>query len=402
MNRRVGTAIAALVLVAGLPACRRGGTKPSAAGPEANVLKASTMTPTMPGKRLVYPWSVVAGGVDSPLAMQEAMEKDPVVETHYAGLQPGNFQPQRLSGKKQGYVSYRIRDKIYWTRRMVTLAAGENVLTDGKTLVRGRCGNLYSETPRLPLAPVELEPTEAVMDQPVRAVQLMTVPDIPVEKPVETEKFENPKQLASNANSLLPPPQAEDSLPPSWVTGGIPGPGGGVMGIGGFGGGGSTPNAAPTTPENPTPVAPDVPLTPVTPETAPPLVYVALTVPPSLTYFPPVVITTPLGPEYPVYVPPLYPPVPSPQPPSTWNPPTTNPPTTNPPTTNPPENPPPPVIPPPTNPPVNPPPSDPPIFPPGEPPAEPPPDVSVPEPGAWVLAILGIAAIAFGSIRRKT
>ncbi len=429
MTGRNWTATAVWVLVAALTGCQQ--NRPVTAGVE----DAETVTVAeteLPSNQMVYPWSVVPGGVDSPKAMGEAMAADPVVGAHYAGLQPGSFHPERLAEKKQGYVSYRIKDKIYWTRRMVTLAAGEQVLTDGNTLVRGRCGNLFSETPRGPVAPVEVEPAEKAMEEPVRAAQLVASPEMRAEAPVATEKFENPKGFDESASngSVLPTPTTEDALPPVWVAGGgIAGPGGGVMGVGGFGGGGGSPSVPGTTaPENAgagAPVVPEIPM--VTQSTAvtipPPLVLMALTHPPS----------TPVVLEYPVFTPPdlPYPPVSSPQPPQIWIPPTGAPPITHPPASEnppggtpppsgqppsgqppsgpppsgPPPSGPPPSGPPPSGPPPSgPPPSGPPPSgpPPFDPPTSPPPDVAVPEPGAWVLAVLGIGAIAVGSMRRKS
>lgn len=409
------------VLVAALMGCQQ--NRPVTAGVEdAETVTVAEMTlpgNPLPSNQMVYPWSVVAGGLDSSKAMGAAMEVDPVVGAHYAGLQPGSFHPERLTEKKQGYVSYRIKDKIYWTLRMVTLAAGEQVLTDGSTLVRGRCGNLFSETPREPVAPVEVEPAEKAMEEPVRAAQLVASPEMRAEAPVATEKFENPKGFAESITngSVLPTPTNDDALPPVWVAGGgIAGPGAGVMGVGGFGGGGGGGSAGipgTTAPENTgvgAPVLPEIPM--VTQSTAvtipPPLVLVALTHPPS----------TPVMLEYPVFTPPdlPYPPVASPQPPQIWIPPTGTPPILHPPVsenppggtpppsgqppTGPPPSGPPPSAPPPSGPPPSgPPPSGPPPF---EPPTVPPPDVSVPESGAWVLAVLGIGAIAVGSMRRKS
>lgn len=333
MTGRQWTAIAAWLLITALTGCQQRGAVTAVGEGSA---PATVSEAALTDNQMVYPWSVVAGGVDSSKAMGKAMAADPVVGAHYAGLQPDSFHPERLTEKKQGYVSYRIRDKIYWTRRMVTLAAGEQVLTDGKTLVRGRCGNLFSETPREPVAPLAEEPPEKKMDEPVRAAQLMPTPEMRAEAPVAIEKFENPKGFDRGANdgSVLPAPQPEEALPPVWMAGvGIGSPGGGVMGVGGMGGGGvgggggSAGLPEVTVPGNPTGGAtvPGLPL--MTPSAAittpPPLVLVALTHPPS----PPVVL------EYPVFTPPElpYPPVLSPQPPQILVPPVVVPPSTRPP-----------------------------------------------------------------------
>lgn len=386
--------MAVWALAGALTSCQQ--NRPVAVGAE-DAEPVTVSETKLPDNRMVYPWSVVPGGVDSPQAMGQAIQADPVVAAHYAGLRPEAFRAEQFTEKKEGYVSYRIRDKIYWTRRMVTLAAGERVLTDGTTLVRGRCGNLYSPVPREPMAAVEEEPSEKAMEEPVRAAQLTASPEMQAEKPVEIEKFENPKSLAESFTNGggLPVPQAEDALPPVWVAGGgMGGPGGGVMGVGGAGGvGGGSPGLPGTSaPEN-TPAGVTAPILPLVTqatsvEIPPPLVLMALTHPPS----------TPLIVEYPVFPPPELPNPPPSRPAPSEPPPVGTPPESQPPSGPPPSAPPASVPPPLGPPPSGPPPSGPPPF---EPPTTPPPDNSVPEPGAWVLAVLGIGAIAVGSLRRK-
>lgn len=150
--------------------------RPASAGTRASV---SNTSPGHLSGNKIYPWSVVSGGLDSPVVMKAAMTDDPVVREHYAGLDPSQFRAERLAAPRRGYVSYRIRDKVYWTRKPATLAAGELVLTDGQSMLRGRCGNQVSSIPREPVAPPSLEPPETALDTPVDIAQLAFAPSFP-------------------------------------------------------------------------------------------------------------------------------------------------------------------------------------------------------------------------------
>ena len=67
----------------------------------------------------------------------------------------------RASANAAGPCRMRRR-RVYWTKRTVTIQAGEQVVTDGKTLVRGRCGNNISVAPLLPT--LDNEPKPDVFD----------------------------------------------------------------------------------------------------------------------------------------------------------------------------------------------------------------------------------------------
>ena len=337
----------------------------------------------------------------SRLAMREAMRDDPVVEAHYAGLKPAGFRAEALPANRKGYVSYRIRDKIYWTRRMVTLQAGETVFTDGETMVRGRCGNLISAWPRQPVAPAEAEPAEIAMDQPVREAHLMLSPALPGEPAVATEVFHNPKQIGTSENmtNVLPAPDPQEMMPPVWTAGGGSRAIGGIVGVssaGGGTGGAPTSNPAPsvaTTPEFPAALTVFVSVSthPALIEVAPPLVIVALLLPPDQP------IVTPSGYVWEHALVPSPPPwLPRRDPPRVFYPPGGHPPRE---ITPPPSGPPPANTPPPFGlPPHGLPPLDPPTLP---PPGSPPPDTPVPEPSAWIMLALGLTGIAVGLFRRK-
>ena len=116
-------------------------------------------------ERPVYPYSVIPGGVTSRKELQAALLRDPIVAKHYSDFQTKSARIIRLTRTRHVYVSYRLADRIYWTRKKVTVHAGETLLTDGKHLARARCGNRVSETPVVPTSPSE--PREEVLNRPV-------------------------------------------------------------------------------------------------------------------------------------------------------------------------------------------------------------------------------------------
>ena len=65
------------------------------------------------------------------------------------------------------YVSYRIGDRVFWTRKPVRIPAGETLLTDGETEIRARCGNAVSDLAREPVS--DVEPMAAELDEPISA-----------------------------------------------------------------------------------------------------------------------------------------------------------------------------------------------------------------------------------------
>ena len=122
--------------------------------------------------RPVYPYSVIPGGVVNAKELNAAMRQDPVIASHYADLRMRSTHPVQLTAARKVYVSYRLGNRIYWTRKKVTLHAGETLLTDGVHLARVRCGNRISEVPAGPVSPSE--PPVEVFDKPI-------VPNLPVQ-----------------------------------------------------------------------------------------------------------------------------------------------------------------------------------------------------------------------------
>jgi len=131
--------------------------------------------------RPVYPYSIVAGGVRDGSELKWAAEHDPVVRSHYAGFDYDHARVVRLVLARTAYVSYRIGNKVYWTRHRVRLKKGETVITDGKITARSRCGNRVEEVPHQ--ATSLSEPPPAKFEEPVQpaAGTAMAAPPMPFE-----------------------------------------------------------------------------------------------------------------------------------------------------------------------------------------------------------------------------
>ena len=116
--------------------------------------------------RPVYPYSIVPGGVKDGHELKWAAEHDPVVASHYAGFDYDHARVVQLVLARTVYVSYRIGNKIYWTRHRVRLRKGESLITDGKITARTRCGNRVEEVPQQ--ATSQSEPPAAKFEEPVQ------------------------------------------------------------------------------------------------------------------------------------------------------------------------------------------------------------------------------------------
>jgi len=114
--------------------------------------------------RMLFPYSVVPGGVESPQELGNAMGNDSTVALHYAGFNEAGAQVVSLDKDLHAYVSYRIGQEIFWTKKQVTIHKGETLITDGNVEARARCGNRVSATPQLPLS--SREPTPEALETP--------------------------------------------------------------------------------------------------------------------------------------------------------------------------------------------------------------------------------------------
>jgi PEP-CTERM motif len=115
-------------------------------------------------RRLVYPYSVVPGGVTSIGELREAADHDPVVAEHYHGFDYSRARVVEVKQPRLVYLSFRRGDKVHWTRKQASLHKGEKLVTDGKITARTRCGNQVSVLPQAQTSPDE--PTIAELDRP--------------------------------------------------------------------------------------------------------------------------------------------------------------------------------------------------------------------------------------------
>jgi hypothetical protein len=110
---------------------------------------------SFPNSPPVYPYSVVPGGIHSMASLREVVDHDRVAAKHYSNLNLKSAHFVAGPERKYVFVSYRIGNKIFWTRKRVRIPQGEVLITDGSTWIRSRCGNQISETPRNPTSPNE-------------------------------------------------------------------------------------------------------------------------------------------------------------------------------------------------------------------------------------------------------
>jgi hypothetical protein len=122
----------------------------------------------------VYPYSIVPGGVKGLRDLREAAEHDYVVRRHYAGFDYSHARLLRVTQPREVYLSYRIRDSVFWTRKKIQLHFGEMLLTDGKITARAHCGNQISDTAKPEVS--QEEPADDVLDRPVAAMETPMLP----------------------------------------------------------------------------------------------------------------------------------------------------------------------------------------------------------------------------------
>jgi len=118
--------------------------------------------------RPVYKYSVVNGGAYTGGELAHAIDRDPVVASHYRPVDVRQVRTKVVAADQLAYMSYRRGDQIFWTRHKVRLRQGETILTDGQTQIRARCGNCISLAPMLPVAEDEPDMVEfeALMSDP--------------------------------------------------------------------------------------------------------------------------------------------------------------------------------------------------------------------------------------------
>jgi hypothetical protein len=160
-------------------------------------------------ERAVYPYSIVEGGAHNVDELKRAIANDPIVAGHYRGFDLENTRVEKLTTPKVAFVSYRMGNDIYWTRKPLVIRAGEKVLTDGVNIARTRCANQLSTTPG-PTS--EFEPPATTLDTPL--LRRIPVPPLalsvpPVGVPVPPVGVPVPRTgipLPPGPTFLTPPP----------------------------------------------------------------------------------------------------------------------------------------------------------------------------------------------------
>jgi len=361
--------------------------------------------------RLVYPFSVVPGGIEDGAEVAEALARDPVVEAHYAGFRADRARVVLLNEPRLVHVSYRVKDKVYWTRKKVKLQKGEKLITDGKEFIRARCGNRISDAPKG--RTVLVDPPEVSLDAP-----LLPLPLVALAKPIEAPAgapapVEEEKEAPAPLVSPVAPAGRTGIVPITVPFGGGGGgiPPGSLPPVPVSGSPAGTPASGGTPPGTP-PVAPPAPVAnpPAQPPSAPPPMTPGN--PPSGGGTPP---SAPPSnpPSTPSTAPPSVPPGTQPSPPApgtpSVTPPSSVPPGVTPPAGTPSEPAEPPLpgdpavpsgVTPPGPGPIPPPEPGPPPGAPGPKP-EPPPVTPIPEPSTYVLIGCGLAGMALLRRRRN-
>jgi hypothetical protein len=149
----------------------------------------SAIYPGRPG-RVIYPYSVIPGGVQTVQELKTAIAQDPVVSSHYAVFHLSRTRVIRLDHERLMHVSYRIGNQVYWSKRLMKLAKGETVITDGEHTARTRCGNQIAEIIPSPVAPVE--PTAAELDTPVEPLAAVDPLAIDIKSPFRVGEVSPP------------------------------------------------------------------------------------------------------------------------------------------------------------------------------------------------------------------
>jgi hypothetical protein len=195
--------------------------KPPIVAPSTNFIR--NPQPVIQDKRdkIVYPYSVIPGGVRSRNELAASIRDDKVIADHFADFDISQARIVKVEETKFVHVSYRIRDKVYWTAKAIKLPKGETLITDGRNLARTRCGNRVSVTPQQPI--FKEEPALETIDTPQLArlempellnlesgLQVQPIPPLEPYLPVQTPKvvpyYYRPFFGLRRADVVLPEP----------------------------------------------------------------------------------------------------------------------------------------------------------------------------------------------------
>ena len=177
------------------------------------VLAAESVSPPLAlPRRVVYPYSVIPGGVQTAEDLRQVSDHDRIVGSHYAGFDFRNARIVELDQPKLVYLSYRMGDRVYWTAKRISLRKGEKLITDGRTTARTRCANQISESPQPAVSPAE--PPAARFEEPFDG----TAGQIPF--PGDYNSLGSGRELAGLGPARPPGLQSSGSAP--FPGGGLP------------------------------------------------------------------------------------------------------------------------------------------------------------------------------------
>jgi hypothetical protein len=156
--------------------------------------------------RVLYPYSVIPGGVRNSAELRNAVAHDDTVAQHFADFNLGNARVVQLREARAVFVSYRIGSRIFWTKNRLKLPAGETVVSDGEHMARTRCGNRLSE---VPIGPVfNNEPLPEAMEIPADGGLLAapeSLSELPLAVPPTTSIVVPPRVPGSIYIPIVPP-----------------------------------------------------------------------------------------------------------------------------------------------------------------------------------------------------
>jgi hypothetical protein len=169
--------------------------------------------------RPIYPYSVIPGGVYNIAELKQILTSNPLLARHLE-----NFDMERAVlvtniSPRAAYVSYRMGNVIFWTKRKLTIARGETLITDGKHTIRTRCGNDVSDVPMTPQSPSS-DPAAKELDTPIFVP--LPVPELdPASSSLVSAPFSSPlgsppvtAPLSDSSAPLIFPPVWIPSAPP--------------------------------------------------------------------------------------------------------------------------------------------------------------------------------------------
>lgn len=188
---------------------------------EHTVTPASTVSAAARSLRPNYPYSVIPGGAYSPAELRYANQKDRVVHDHYADFDLQAAHLVTLTEDRYQYVSYRLKNQIYWTRHKLRIPKGEVLLTDGRNYCRTRCGNRLSSKAQPNIS--QLQPSERLLSLPAFRPEMLSkgeitlasppVLDLPREFPALPFDLGQLQPLASSVGTPLAQPPAQGWSP---------------------------------------------------------------------------------------------------------------------------------------------------------------------------------------------